>query len=164
MKTSAADIAGHSSGAKLNFGALRLVRDSSPMKTHLVKLSGCEGVAEGMTAFASRNPKGSAFKPGRLSASSWSTGGRTSGRAAAPSRSCVVRAHAGRRDTDARLRFQAGARALPDGASIKCDGPFGDVTLHRDYFGAHTYEGVGAPRREFLHVDWPDPKRLRQPV
>jgi 6-phosphogluconate dehydrogenase len=29
----------------------------------------------------------------------------------------------------------------------------------RDYFGAHTYERVDAPRGKFFHVDWPDPKR-----
>ncbi len=29
----------------------------------------------------------------------------------------------------------------------------------RDYFGAHTYERVDAPRGRFFHVDWPDPQR-----
>jgi 6-phosphogluconate dehydrogenase len=29
----------------------------------------------------------------------------------------------------------------------------------RDYFGAHTYERVDAPRGKFFHLDWPEPKR-----
>ena len=29
----------------------------------------------------------------------------------------------------------------------------------RDFFGAHTYERVDAPRGKFFHVDWPDPAR-----
>ncbi len=29
----------------------------------------------------------------------------------------------------------------------------------RDFFGAHTFERVDAPRGKFFHVDWPDPKR-----
>ncbi len=29
----------------------------------------------------------------------------------------------------------------------------------RDYFGAHTFERVDAPRGKFFHVDWPDAKR-----
>ncbi|HCR37201.1 MAG TPA: phosphogluconate dehydrogenase (NADP(+)-dependent, decarboxylating), partial [Opitutae bacterium] len=29
----------------------------------------------------------------------------------------------------------------------------------RDFFGAHTYERVDAPRGKFFHIDWPDPKR-----
>jgi 6-phosphogluconate dehydrogenase len=29
----------------------------------------------------------------------------------------------------------------------------------RDYFGAHTYERTDQPRRQFYHLDWPDPKR-----
>ena len=33
------------------------------------------------------------------------------------------------------------------------------LQAQRDYFGAHTYERVDAPRGEFFHIDWPDPKR-----
>ncbi len=33
------------------------------------------------------------------------------------------------------------------------------LQAQRDYFGAHTYERVDAPRGEFFHLDWPDPKR-----
>ena len=33
------------------------------------------------------------------------------------------------------------------------------LQAQRDYFGAHTYERVDAPRGRFFHVDWPDPKR-----
>ncbi|HVU22948.1 MAG TPA: NADP-dependent phosphogluconate dehydrogenase [Opitutus sp.] len=33
------------------------------------------------------------------------------------------------------------------------------LQAQRDYFGAHTYERVDAPRGKFFHVDWPDPKR-----
>jgi 6-phosphogluconate dehydrogenase len=33
------------------------------------------------------------------------------------------------------------------------------LQAQRDYFGAHTYERVDAPRGEFFHVDWPDAKR-----
>jgi 6-phosphogluconate dehydrogenase len=29
----------------------------------------------------------------------------------------------------------------------------------RDYFGAHTYERVDAPRGQFFHTDWPEPGR-----
>ena len=33
------------------------------------------------------------------------------------------------------------------------------LQAQRDYFGAHTFERVDNPRRQFFHVDWPDPKR-----
>ncbi len=33
------------------------------------------------------------------------------------------------------------------------------LQAQRDYFGAHTYERVDAPRGEFFHIDWPDPTR-----
>jgi 6-phosphogluconate dehydrogenase len=33
------------------------------------------------------------------------------------------------------------------------------LQAQRDYFGAHTYERVDAPRGKFFHIDWPDPKR-----
>jgi 6-phosphogluconate dehydrogenase len=33
------------------------------------------------------------------------------------------------------------------------------LQAQRDYFGAHTYERIDAPRGEFFHIDWPDPKR-----
>ena len=33
------------------------------------------------------------------------------------------------------------------------------LQAQRDYFGAHTYERVDAPRGKFFHVDWPDPSR-----
>jgi 6-phosphogluconate dehydrogenase len=29
----------------------------------------------------------------------------------------------------------------------------------RDFFGAHTYERVDAPRSKFFHIDWPEPNR-----
>jgi len=29
----------------------------------------------------------------------------------------------------------------------------------RDFFGAHTYERVDAPRGKFFHIDWPEPGR-----
>jgi len=38
------------------------------------------------------------------------------------------------------------------------------LQAQRDYFGAHTYERVDAPRGKFFHVDWPDPKRPQQAV
>jgi 6-phosphogluconate dehydrogenase len=38
------------------------------------------------------------------------------------------------------------------------------IQAQRDYFGAHTYERVDAPRGKFFHVDWPDPKRPQRPV
>jgi len=38
------------------------------------------------------------------------------------------------------------------------------LQAQRDYFGAHTYERVDAPRGKFFHLDWPDPKRPQQPV
>jgi 6-phosphogluconate dehydrogenase len=33
------------------------------------------------------------------------------------------------------------------------------LQAQRDFFGAHTYERVDAPRGKFFHLDWPDPKR-----
>ena len=33
------------------------------------------------------------------------------------------------------------------------------LQAQRDYFGAHTYERVDAPRGKFFHVDWPEPTR-----
>jgi 6-phosphogluconate dehydrogenase len=33
------------------------------------------------------------------------------------------------------------------------------LQAQRDYFGAHTYERIDAPKGEFFHLDWPDPKR-----
>ncbi|HEY4223801.1 MAG TPA: NADP-dependent phosphogluconate dehydrogenase [Myxococcota bacterium] len=33
------------------------------------------------------------------------------------------------------------------------------LQAQRDFFGAHTYERVDAPRGEFFHIDWPDAKR-----
>jgi 6-phosphogluconate dehydrogenase len=38
------------------------------------------------------------------------------------------------------------------------------IQSQRDYFGAHTYERVDAPRGKFFHVDWPDPKRPQNPL
>ncbi len=33
------------------------------------------------------------------------------------------------------------------------------LQAQRDYFGAHTYERVDAPRGEFFHLDWPEKER-----
>jgi 6-phosphogluconate dehydrogenase len=33
------------------------------------------------------------------------------------------------------------------------------LQAQRDYFGAHTYERVDAPRGKFFHLDWPEPGR-----
>jgi 6-phosphogluconate dehydrogenase len=33
------------------------------------------------------------------------------------------------------------------------------LQAQRDYFGAHTYERVDAPRGKFFHIDWPKPTR-----
>jgi 6-phosphogluconate dehydrogenase len=33
------------------------------------------------------------------------------------------------------------------------------LQAQRDYFGAHTYERLDAPRGQFFHLDWPDAKR-----
>jgi 6-phosphogluconate dehydrogenase len=38
------------------------------------------------------------------------------------------------------------------------------LQAQRDYFGAHTYERVDAPRGKFFHLDWPDPKRPQRPI
>ncbi|MFZ5444887.1 MAG: NADP-dependent phosphogluconate dehydrogenase [Myxococcota bacterium] len=38
------------------------------------------------------------------------------------------------------------------------------IQAQRDFFGAHTFERVDAPRGKFFHVDWPDPKRPQQEV
>ncbi len=34
----------------------------------------------------------------------------------------------------------------------------------RDYFGAHTYERVDAPRGKFFHIDWPEPGRPQREI
>jgi len=33
------------------------------------------------------------------------------------------------------------------------------LQAQRDYFGAHTYERIDAPRGQFFHLDWPEAKR-----
>ena len=33
------------------------------------------------------------------------------------------------------------------------------LQAQRDYFGAHTYERIDAPRGKFFHLDWPNPNR-----
>jgi 6-phosphogluconate dehydrogenase len=38
------------------------------------------------------------------------------------------------------------------------------LQAQRDYFGAHTYERVDAPRGKFFHLAWTDPKRQQRPV
>ncbi|HEX6209351.1 MAG TPA: NADP-dependent phosphogluconate dehydrogenase [Methylomirabilota bacterium] len=38
------------------------------------------------------------------------------------------------------------------------------LQAQRDYFGAHTYERVDAPRGQAFHVDWPDPGRPQRPA
>jgi 6-phosphogluconate dehydrogenase len=35
------------------------------------------------------------------------------------------------------------------------------LQAQRDYFGAHTYERIDAPRGEFYHVDWPQTPRVQ---
>jgi len=38
------------------------------------------------------------------------------------------------------------------------------LQAQRDYFGAHTYERIDAPRGKFFHLDWPDPRRPQIPI
>ena len=38
------------------------------------------------------------------------------------------------------------------------------IQAQRDYFGAHTYERVDAPRGAFFHIDWPHPDRPQRPA
>jgi 6-phosphogluconate dehydrogenase len=38
------------------------------------------------------------------------------------------------------------------------------LQAQRDYFGAHTYERVDAPRGKFFHLDWSHPNRPQRPV
>jgi 6-phosphogluconate dehydrogenase len=38
------------------------------------------------------------------------------------------------------------------------------LQAQRDYFGAHTYERVDAPRGKFFHLDWPEPGRPQSEV
>jgi 6-phosphogluconate dehydrogenase len=38
------------------------------------------------------------------------------------------------------------------------------LQAQRDYFGAHTYERIDAPRGKFFHLDWPEPKRPQIPI
>ncbi len=35
------------------------------------------------------------------------------------------------------------------------------LQAQRDYFGAHTFERIDAPRGQFFHLDWPHPERLQ---
>lgn len=38
------------------------------------------------------------------------------------------------------------------------------LQAQRDYFGAHTFERVDAPRGQFFHVDWPNQPRVQKTV
>jgi 6-phosphogluconate dehydrogenase len=38
------------------------------------------------------------------------------------------------------------------------------LQAQRDYFGAHTYERIDAPRGAFYHVDWPQTPRVQSKV
>jgi 6-phosphogluconate dehydrogenase len=38
------------------------------------------------------------------------------------------------------------------------------IQAQRDYFGAHTFERVDAPRGSFFHIDWPHPDRPQRAV
>jgi 6-phosphogluconate dehydrogenase len=38
------------------------------------------------------------------------------------------------------------------------------IQAQRDYFGAHTFERVDAPRGAFFHIDWPHPDRPQRPA
>ncbi len=38
------------------------------------------------------------------------------------------------------------------------------IQAQRDYFGAHSFERVDAPRGTFFHVDWPHPDRPQRPA
>ncbi len=38
------------------------------------------------------------------------------------------------------------------------------LQAQRDFFGSHTYERVDAPRGQFFHLDWLDPKRPQHPA
>ncbi len=38
------------------------------------------------------------------------------------------------------------------------------LQAQRDFFGAHTFERIDAPRGKFFHVDWPNPKRPQHEI
>jgi len=104
------------------------------MKTHLVKLSGREVVAEETIAFRFEKPEGFSFEPGQavcFELVDRPAGVGQSHRAfslvSAPFENTLVVA--------TRMRdsaFKRALEALPDGASIKLEGPFGELTLHED--------------------------------
>lgn len=50
------------------------------------------------------------------------------------------------------------ALAYYDGYRSECL-PANLLQAQRDFFGAHTYERVDAPRGKFFHLDWPEPSR-----
>ena len=104
------------------------------MKTHLVKLSGRELVADRTMAFRFEKPEGFSFKPGQavcFELVDRPPGAGQSHRAfslvSAPFENTLMVA--------TRMRdsaFKRALGALRDGASIKLEGPFGDLTLHSD--------------------------------
>lgn len=104
------------------------------MQTHLVKVSGREVVAEGTMAFRFEKPEGFSFEPGQAVCfelvdrpSGVGQSHRAFSLVSAPFENTLVVA--------TRMRdsaFKRGLKALPDGASIKLEGPFGELTLHDD--------------------------------
>jgi len=104
------------------------------MKTHLVKLSGREVVAEGTMAFRFEKPEGFSFEPGQAVCfelierpSGVGQSHRAFSLVSAPFENTLMVA--------TRMRdsaFKRALGALRDGASIKLEGPFGDLTLHSD--------------------------------
>ena len=101
------------------------------MSVHEVKLKGHLAVAEGTMAFQFSKPHGFEFKAGQAISlelidppAEAGQGSRTFSLVSAPFEQELVVA--------TRMRdsaFKRALRALPDGASIRIDGPFGDLTL-----------------------------------
>lgn len=101
------------------------------MPTYQVKLSGREQVAEGTEAFRFEKPAGFSFKPGQAVTvelidppAGDGQSRRTFSLVSAPFERTLMVA--------TRMRdsaFKGALKTLPDGASVKLKGPFGDLTL-----------------------------------
>jgi ferredoxin-NADP reductase len=101
------------------------------MSVHEVKLTGHLAVAEGTMAFRLSKPDGFVFEPGQAISlelidppAEAGQGSRTFSLVSAPFEQELVVA--------TRMRdsgFKRAFKALPDGADIRIDGPFGDLTL-----------------------------------
>lgn len=115
------------------------------MSVHEVKLEGRQAVAEGTMAFRLSKPEGFVFKAGQAirlelidPPAEAGQGSRTLSLLSAPFEQELVVA--------TRMRdsaFKRALKALPDGASVRIDGPFGNFTLVDERPAAFIAGGIG---------------------